>query len=43
MMKMKENCYVPVSDVIFRRNHDGMLLKCARPMQDEEILRKMHE
>ena len=34
-LKMKWNRYVLITDVLFRRNYDGMLLKCVDEKRDQ--------
>lgn len=42
-LKMKENSYVLVSGVLFRRNYDGVLLRCFLVEKIHKILKEMHE
>ena len=42
-LKMKANSYVFVLGVLFRRNCDGVLLRCLHVEKTREILKEMHE
>ena len=42
-LKMKVNSYVLVSGIIFKRNYDGVLLRCIHVEKTYEILQEMHE
>jgi hypothetical protein len=41
-LKMKTNHYVLVSGVLFRRNFDGVLLRCLDHSKSREILQEFH-
>jgi hypothetical protein len=38
-LKMKANQYVLIAYIIFRRNYDGILLRCVDENQAQEIIR----
>lgn len=40
---MKENAYVLVSGIHFRRNYDDFLLRCLPVEKTHEILKGIHE
>jgi hypothetical protein len=42
-LKMKENQYVLIVDILFRRNYDGILLRCIDENQAQELMREFHE
>jgi hypothetical protein len=42
-LKMKENKYVLIADILFRRNYDGTLLRCVDENKAQELMRKLHE
>lgn len=42
-LKMKANAYVLISRILFRRNYDGVLLRCLSIEKTHEILKEMHE
>jgi hypothetical protein len=41
-LKMKENQYVLVAEILFRRNFDGMLLRCIDSMKSQKVLVEFH-
>jgi hypothetical protein len=42
-LKMKLNQYVLIVDVLFRRNYDGIMLRCVDENQARELIREFHE
>jgi hypothetical protein len=40
---MKESQYVLIANILFRRNYDGILLRCIDENQSQELIRKFHE
>jgi len=40
---MKENQYVLIADILFRRNYDGILLRCIDENKAQELMREFHE
>jgi hypothetical protein len=42
-LKMKENQYVLVVEVLFQRNFDGMLLRCIDSTKSQKVLEEFHE
>jgi hypothetical protein len=40
---MKVNQYVLITDILFRRNYDGILLICVDENQAQEVMREFHE
>jgi hypothetical protein len=42
-LKMKENQYVLIADILFRRNYDGILLRCVDENKSQELMREFHE
>jgi hypothetical protein len=40
---MKENQYVLIIDILFRRNYDGIVLRCIDENQAQELMREFHE
>jgi hypothetical protein len=42
-LNMKENQYVLIADILFRRNYDGILLRCIDENQAQELMREFHE
>jgi hypothetical protein len=42
-LKMKVNQYVLIADILFRRNFDGILLRCIDENQAQELIREFHE
>lgn len=40
---MKESSYVLVLEVLFRRNYDGVHLRCLLVEKNHEILKEMHD
>jgi hypothetical protein len=42
-LKMKANQYVLITDILFRRNYDGILLRCIDENQSQEMIRELHE
>ena len=42
-LRMKVNSYVLVSRILFKRNYDGVLLRCLIVENIHEILKEMHE
>jgi hypothetical protein len=41
-LKMKSNQYVLIVDVLFRRNYDGMLLRCVDEKRAQELMQEFH-
>ena len=41
-LKLKANSYVLISGILFRRNFDGILLRCLIPEKAKENLRDMY-
>jgi hypothetical protein len=39
ILKMKENQYVVIVDILFRRNYDGILLRCVDENQAQELMK----
>jgi hypothetical protein len=39
-LKMKENQYVLVVEVLFHRNFDGMLLRCIDSTKSQKVLQE---
>ena len=42
-LKMKENQYVLIGDILFKRSYDGILLRCVVENQAQELMREFHE
>jgi hypothetical protein len=42
-LKMKVNQYFLIDDILFRRNYDGILLRCVDENQAQELISKFHE
>jgi hypothetical protein len=42
-LKMKENKYLLIADILFRRNYDGILLRCVDKNQAQELIREFYE
>ena len=42
-LNMKENKYVLIIDILFRRNYDGIPLRCVDENQSQELMREFHE
>jgi hypothetical protein len=42
-LKMKENQYVLIAYILFRRNYDGILLRCVDENQAHKLMREFHE
>jgi hypothetical protein len=42
-LKMKSNQYVLVAEILFRRNYDGMLLRCVDEKKAQELIKEFHE
>jgi hypothetical protein len=42
-LKMKENQYVLIADILFRRNFDGILLRCVDENQAQGLIKEFHE
>jgi hypothetical protein len=40
---MKVNKYVFIADILFKRNCDGILLRCVDENQSQELIREFHE
>jgi hypothetical protein len=40
---MKENQYVLIADILFRRNYGGIILRCIDENQSKELMREFHE
>jgi len=38
-LKMKENQYMLIADILFRRNFDGILLRCVDENQSQELIK----
>jgi hypothetical protein len=41
-LKTKSNQYVFIVNVLFRRNYDGMLLRCVDEKRDQELMQEFH-
>jgi hypothetical protein len=41
-LKMKTNHYVPIFGVLFRRNFDGVLLRCLDHSKSRQIIQEFH-
>jgi hypothetical protein len=42
-LKMKANQYLLIVDILFKRNYDGILLRCIDENQTQEPIREFHE
>jgi hypothetical protein len=42
-LKIKSNKYVLVSDILFRRNYDGILLRCVDEKKAQKLMKEFHE
>jgi hypothetical protein len=42
-LKMKSNKYVLIVDRLFRRNYDGILLRCVDEKKSRDLMREFHE
>ena len=42
-LKMKANKYVLIVDILFRRNFDGILLRCVDENQAQGLIKEFHE
>jgi hypothetical protein len=42
-LKMKAIQYVLIVDILFRRNYDGILLRCVDENQAQELIKEFHE
>jgi hypothetical protein len=42
-LKMKVNQHVLIDDILFRRNFDGILLRCVDENQAQELIKEFHE
>ena len=42
-LKMKSDQYVLIIDILFRRNYDGILLRCVDENKSQELIREFHE
>jgi hypothetical protein len=42
-LKMKSNKYVLIIDILFRRNYDGILLRCVDERKAQELMKEFHE
>jgi hypothetical protein len=42
-LKMKSNQYVFISHILFKRNYDGVLLRCVDENKAQELMREFHE
>jgi hypothetical protein len=42
-LKMKEHQYVLIVDILFRRNYDGILLRCVDEDKAQELMKEFHE
>jgi hypothetical protein len=42
-LKMKENQYLMIADILFKRNFDGISLRCVYENKSQEIIREFHE
>jgi hypothetical protein len=42
-LKMKSNQYVLIEKILFRRNYDGMLLRCVDEIKAQELIIEFHE
>jgi hypothetical protein len=40
---MKANQYMLIVDILFRRNFDGILLRCVDENQAQELIKEFHE
>jgi hypothetical protein len=40
---MKLNQYVLIAEILFRRNYDGMLLRCVDATKAQELIKEFHE
>jgi hypothetical protein len=40
---MKSNQYVFIAKILFRRNFDGMLLRCVDEKKSQELIKQFHE
>ena len=38
-LKIKSNQYVLITEILFRRNYDGMLLRCVDATKVEELIK----
>jgi hypothetical protein len=42
-LKMKSSQYVMIADILFRRNYDGILLRCVDERKAQELMKEFHE
>jgi hypothetical protein len=42
-LKMKSSQYVLIVDILFRRNYDGILLRCVDERKAQELMKEFHE
>jgi hypothetical protein len=42
-LKMNSNQYALIADVLFRRNYDGMLLRCVDEKRYQELMKEFHK
>jgi hypothetical protein len=42
-LKMKSNQYVLIAEILFRRNYDGILLRCVDETKAQELIKEFHE
>jgi hypothetical protein len=42
-LNIKENQYVLIVDILFKRNYDGILLRCVDENMAQELMREFHE
>ena len=42
-LKMKSNQYVLIVDILFRRNYDGIFLRCVDQRKAQELMKEFHE
>ena len=40
---MKSSQYVMIDDILFRRNYDGILLRCVDERKAQELMKEFHE
>jgi hypothetical protein len=42
-LKMKSSQYVMIVDILFKRNYDGILLRCVDERKSQELMKEFHE
>jgi hypothetical protein len=42
-LKMKSNQYVLIVDILFKRNYDGIFLRCVDQRKAQELIKEFHE